>query len=168
MNNPAVRAGFALTAALAVVLLVACEDRTIQQTAGQKLDKAIARTGQAASEVKVKTQDLAQKARAQVDASATRAEPVLRQSAAQARDALKGAGVTVAAALDDTAITTAVTSGLTQDSGLSAVKIDVHTEGGTVTLRGPAPDTAAKARAGDIAKAVRGVTSVNNLLSVAG
>ncbi|MEO5736934.1 MAG: BON domain-containing protein, partial [Variovorax sp.] len=40
------------------------------------------------------------------------------------------------------------------------------TKGGTVTLSGPAPTAAAKSRAGDIAKSVEGVGSVDNKLEV--
>lgn len=169
MNASAPRIGCVLAVALAsACLLTACEDRAGQQTAGQKLDRALARTEQTASDIQLKTEELGEKARVQVDASVTRAEPALRQGAAQAQEALKGAGATVANALDDTAITAAVTAGLAKDPDLSAVKIDVRTKAGIVTLRGPAPSALAKARAAEIARGVRGVTAVNNELAVAG
>ncbi len=168
MNDAAYRTRLGIALALASVLLIACENKSSQQTAGQKLDQAIAKTEQVASEVKVKTEDLAEKARAHVDASVTRAEPALKQGAAEAKEALKEAGTTVAATLDDTAITAAVSAGLAKDPDLSAVKIDVHTQGGVVTLSGPAPNAAAKTRAGEIARGVKSVNSVNNQLVVAG
>jgi len=46
------------------------------------------------------------------------------------------------------------------------IRIDVETKGGTVRLAGPAPNAAAKARAGEIAKAVNGVATVDNQLVV--
>ncbi|WP_424022315.1 BON domain-containing protein [Neisseria gonorrhoeae] len=46
------------------------------------------------------------------------------------------------------------------------MKINVDTKDGVVTLNGPAPSAAAKDKATDIAKQVKGVTSVNNQLVV--
>ncbi len=40
------------------------------------------------------------------------------------------------------------------------------TQGGVVSLNGPAPNAAAKARAEEIAKSVKGVSAVNNNLQV--
>ena len=48
----------------------------------------------------------------------------------------------------------------------SALKIDVETRNGVVSMYGPAPTAAAKDRATTIAKAVKGVASVNNDLTV--
>ncbi|HEY9223039.1 MAG TPA: BON domain-containing protein, partial [Variovorax sp.] len=68
--------------------------------------------------------------------------------------------------VDDMAITASVSSSLAKDPELSAARIDVDTQGGVVKLQGPAPSAAAKARAGDIARAVKGVSSVDNQLDV--
>lgn len=114
------------------------------QTAGQKLDSAIANTEKAA------------------DNAAANAS----NAADAAKDAAKDAGNAVAAAADSASITAAVNAGLIKDTELSAIKIDVDTKDGVVTLTGEAPSQAAKDRAGDIAKAVEGVSSVNNNLTV--
>lgn len=114
------------------------------QTAGQKLDSAIANTEKAA------------------DNAAANAS----NAATNAADAAKDAGNAVAAAADSASITAAVNAGLIKDTELSAIKIDVDTKDGIVTLTGEAPNQAAKDRAGDIAKAVEGVSSVNNNLTV--
>lgn len=114
------------------------------QTAGQKLDSAIANTEKAA------------------DNAAANAS----NAADAAKDAAKDAGNAVAAAADSASITAAVNAGLIKDTELSAIKIDVDTKDGIVTLTGEAPNQAAKDRAGDIAKAVEGVSSVNNNLTV--
>ena len=53
-----------------------------------------------------------------------------------------------------------------QDKDLSAIKINVDTKDGVVTLSGPAPTAAAKERAAEIAKNVQDVKSVNNNLVV--
>lgn len=71
-----------------------------------------------------------------------------------------------AARVDDAQITAKVNAGLAADKDLSAIKIDVDTKDGVVTLMGPVPNNDAKSRATDIAKNVQDVKSVNNQLSV--
>ena len=124
--------------------LGACGNKADDTTAGQKVDSAVAKT----------------------ESSAKSAESSMKQSAGEAKDAVKDAATTVGNKVDDASITAKVSAGLAKDPDLSAIKIDVDTKGGTVTLAGPAPTAAAKARAGDIAKSVEGVASVNNKLEV--
>mgnify|MGYP000650324811 CR=1 FL=1 len=83
-------------------------------------------------------------------------------------DALTGqdAANTAKGAIDDATITAQVNAGLAKDPDLSALKINVDTVNGKVTLNGPAPSTVARDRAETIAKSVTGVTSVNNQLVV--
>jgi|SRR6478609_8891886 osmotically-inducible protein OsmY len=78
----------------------------------------------------------------------------------------KNLGTAAVSTTDDAAITLSVSSALANDPELSAIRIDVETKGGTVRLAGPAPNAAAKARAGEIAKAVNGVATVDNQLVV--
>ena len=68
--------------------------------------------------------------------------------------------------VDDATITTKVNAALAKDKDLSAIKIDVDTQNGVVTLSGPAPTATAKQRASEIARTVKGVSSVNNQLTV--
>lgn len=68
--------------------------------------------------------------------------------------------------VDDAAITASVNASLAKDPDLSAMKIDVDTKSGVVTLSGPAPTPAAKDRATSLAQAVDGVAGVNNNLEV--
>lgn len=68
--------------------------------------------------------------------------------------------------VDDAAITASVNASLAKDPDLSAMKIDVDTKSGVVTLSGPAPTAAAKDRATSLAQAVDGVAGVNNNLEV--
>jgi hyperosmotically inducible periplasmic protein len=70
--------------------------------------------------------------------------------------------------MGDAGITAAIKSNLAADSELSALKIDVDTANGRVTLKGSAPTAAAAERAVTMAKAVTGVTSVDNQLTVSG
>lgn len=124
--------------------LAACNKADDNQTAGQKLDQAISNTEKAAE----KAADNASNA------------------AANATDAAKDAGSAVAGAADSASITAAVNAGLIKDSELSALKIDVDTKDGAVTLTGEVPNQVAKDRASDIAKAVQGVISVTNNLTI--
>ena len=124
--------------------LAACDNKTGQPTAGQQLDSAIARTEQAGADAKAKTEQLASEARAKAESAAASAS----------------------ASADDAAITASVSTDLAKDPDLSAIKIDVDTKGGVVSLNGPAPNAAAKTRAEEIAKSVKGVTAVNNHLEV--
>jgi hyperosmotically inducible periplasmic protein len=66
----------------------------------------------------------------------------------------------------DGLIAAKVSTGLAADKNLSALRIKVEARNGVVTLRGPAPSAAARARAEEIARNVKGVTSVDNQLSV--
>lgn len=68
--------------------------------------------------------------------------------------------------LEDAAITVAVNAGLATDSELSALKINVDTKDGKVLLKGTAPSSTSKDRASDIARGAKGVTSVENQLTV--
>lgn len=155
---PLPRAWTCLLLAGAALSLAACDDGD-NRTAGQKLDSAIAKTEQAADTAAAKTAEALKDAKAKVDASGVTGE---------VKDAAKEAGTAVSATVGDAAITASVSAGLAKDPELSAVKIDVDTKGGVVSLKGPAPTAAAKSRAEEIAKGVQGVSSVNNLLEVKG
>ena len=123
----------------------------------------VAKTQDAAGRVADKAEVLADQARDKVAAS----EPALREGAANVKDAARATGAAVASTVDDVSITASVSSSLAKDPALSATRIDVDTKNGVVTLQGPAPSAVAKSRAGDIAKAVQGVSRVDNRLSVA-
>lgn len=71
-----------------------------------------------------------------------------------------------ASAPSDAAITAAVKTSIASDGRLGALAISVDTVAGHVLLRGATPDTSARKRATQIAQAVRGVSAVNNELSV--
>lgn len=86
-------------------------------------------------------------------------------ASAAARD---GAAVTerAAGALSDAGITAAVKTALAADPRLSAVKIEVETHEGVVSLEGPAPDQRSRDRAEVLAAAPDGVQRVDNRLIV--
>jgi osmotically-inducible protein OsmY len=66
----------------------------------------------------------------------------------------------------DVALTASIKTELARDPALSALAIDVDTNGGRVSLRGKAPDAAAVQRATAIARATQGVVGVDNQLVV--
>ena len=79
-----------------------------------------------------------------------------------------GAQVTerAALALNDAGITAAVKTALAADPRLSAVRIEVNTDAGVVSLLGPAPDERSRERAEVLAAAPNGVLRVDNRLVV--
>jgi hyperosmotically inducible protein len=144
-------------AIVAAALALAGCDKSDNRTAGEKVDAAVARTEQAAQEARAKTEQVAGEAKAKVESS---------DAATRISDAAKDAGSAITAAAGDASITAAVNAGLAKDPELSAVRIDVDTQAGKVTLRGPAPTPGAKTRAEQIAKDVKGVSAVDNQLEV--
>ena len=148
----------ALAGACALAMLpclAACDNADSSKTVGQRLDTAIAKTEQAAANVKDAT-----------TASVNSAGAALRDGAVQAKAAAKDASASVSINSEDAAITASVAAGLIKDPDLSALKIDIDTKQGVVSLYGPAPSETARMRATDIAKAVKGVSGVENKLTV--
>lgn len=137
-----------------VLMLSACDYKQDGgKTAGQQLDSAITKTEQAAAEAKAKTESSMATAGTAVKDAAQNVEAAGKDMAGKAGEKL-----------DDMAITTAVSAGLAKDPDLSTFKINVDTKNGAVTLNGSAPTEAAREKAGTIAKAVKGVSSVENKL----
>ena len=145
--------GLSLLATLPI--LMACESAESSKTVGQKLDTAVAKTEQAATDVKDAT-------KASIESAAT----ALRDGATQARVAAQTASDGMNFDAQDASITASVSAGLMKDPDLSALKIDVDTKKGVVSMYGPAPSQAALERATIIAKAVKGVSAVDNKLTV--
>ncbi len=144
--------GVRQAAALAALLaLAACGKGENGQTVGQRLDSAIGRASEAAREVKQGGEQAAQDARGAV-----------MGAAGQARQAASSAG----SKADDAQITAKVNAGLAADKDLGIAQVDVDTRDGVVTLKGTAPTATAKARAAEIARAVKEVKSVDNQLVV--
>lgn len=141
--------------------LAACGKKD-EPTAGQRLDSAVEKTEQAAAD-----------ARNQAASAMQSAENKMEQGAASVASAAQDMGNSAQQAansamdkLDDATITAQINAGLAKDPDLSAIKINVDTVNGAVTLRGPAVSATARERAEAIAKGVKGVTSVNNQLTL--
>jgi hyperosmotically inducible protein len=129
---------------LAMLLALGACGRNDDATVGQKMDSAVSKTEQAGSQVKQDSKD----------------------ATASAANATREMGASAGGKVDDATITTKVNSQLATDKDLSAIRIDVDTKDGVVTLSGPAPSATARERASELARSVTGVTSVNNQLTV--
>lgn len=68
--------------------------------------------------------------------------------------------------VDDAAITTKVKAEFVRDETVKAMQVNVDTFKGVVQLSGFVDTAAQKARAGEIARAVNGVTDVQNKIEV--
>ena len=144
------KAVLALSSAALLLTLGAC-GRTDERTVNQKMDSAVSKTERAGTDAKRNANDATASAGAAARSTA---------------DDTKAMGAAAVDKVDDAAITAKVNAGLASDKDLSAIKIDVDTQNGVVTLSGPAPSATAKARASEIARGVKGVSSVNNQLTV--
>lgn len=133
-----------LVSSLAMLLALSACDRGYQRAAGERTDSATARSTE-------ESRDAAARARAAGESVA---------------DATRAMGAGAMDKVDDATITTKVNAALAADKDLAAIKIDVDTKNGVVTLTGPAPSADARERATDLAKNVKGVSSVNNQLTV--
>jgi hypothetical protein len=152
VRRPALAVALSLAAVMA---LGACSKTDDGTTVGQKVDAALAKTEQAAAEAKVKTEGAMASAGASIKEATQQGEASSKDMAGKAEEKF-----------DDVSITTAVNVGLAKDTELSALKINVDTKNGVVLLKGTAPTEAAKSRASDITKAVKGVATVDNQLIV--
>lgn len=147
----------AVLSILALAALSACGKTDDGQTAGQKIDSAVASTEQAAAEAKAKA-----------EAAMARAGEAMKDATQKAEASGAKTAQSMAGKADDAAITASVSSEFAKDADLSAIKIDVDTKDGNVTLYGPAPTAAAREKATTLAKSIKGVASVNNKLTVKG
>jgi hyperosmotically inducible periplasmic protein len=155
MNIHTTRLTPLLAALAAAFALSACGRNDDTTTAGQKVDESVA-----------KVERKAEEAKADMNRSAEQAKATAQEAGQDAKVAAQNAGDKVATAVNDAAITTSINAELAKDSKLSAIKIDVDTSQGRVALRGTAPDAEAKDRATRLAAGVKGVTSVDNLLTI--
>lgn len=153
-QHPAHRIASILAVSALALGLSAC-GKNEEPTVGQRLDSAVQKSEQAAAD-----------ARAKSERALNNAENKMEQSAANAEASARDATATAKSSIDDATITAKVNATLAKDPDLSALKIDVDTVGGKVTLNGPAPTTVARDRAETLAKSVEGVTAVNNQLVV--
>lgn len=142
-------------AALVALGFAGCNRRDDSQSAGQKVDSAIAKADEKVDAAKTEIKREVE----QVKAAAGQAVTDMKQ-------ATSGAAQTAATTLQDTAITAGIKAKLAMDPDLKTLDVHVETTAGRALLHGTAPSAAAQARATELAAAVDGVISVDNRLSV--
>ena len=143
------------TSMILLVGLAACDKSSDGQTVGQKFDSVVTNAGQKATDAKTKA-----------EASISTAGDAIKDATQKVEVSGSQAAISMANQVDDAAISASVAAGFAKDADLSAIKIDVDTRNGSVTLYGPAPSATAKDRATAIAKSIKGVTAVDNKLVV--
>lgn len=161
----------AASAAALVLGLAACE-RADDRTAASN-ESATSQTEQVARDTREQTRETAREAREETREAAREARQDAREATASADASIDRAardtramGAAAANKVDDAGITAKVNAALAGDKELSALRIDVDTRDGVVTLSGPAPSASAKERAAELALKVEGVASVNNQLTI--
>jgi hyperosmotically inducible protein len=160
MNKRWIGGGVATAACL--LGLMACTDRA--GDAGNQRADAVGQAEKAAAAAGNKAAEMAELARDKTRAYI--ASPEVKQDAAAVGSAIKNAGNAAVSTVDDAAITASVSKALAKDAELNTSRIEVQTRGGVVHLAGRASSAAAKARAGELAGGVQGVSAVDNALEV--
>ena len=156
-----------LVATLAALTLTAC-GRDDSRTAGQQLDSTIAKVEQKAGEIKAEAQVDAAKARSRTEVAANKAGEAINQTLGKVATQVENTAEVVSDKMADASITTRVNAELAKDTTLSALRINVDTVNGKVSLRGSAPSSLARDRATTLAAKVKGVSAVDNQLDVRG
>jgi hyperosmotically inducible protein len=146
-----------LTLIAATLAFVACQKQG-DQTVGQKVDETIAQAKSAAEEAK-------QNAKRGIDEAAQKTKEKSEQLSKKTEELSQKAGK-VGQKVNDATITAAVKADIAKDPDLSALRVNVDTTDGKVSLSGQAPNEQAKQRATQIAQNEKGVTSVDNQLAV--
>lgn len=149
------RSAAVLGTLLVAVALSACNKRDESQTAGQKVDSAIA-----------KVDEKVEAAKDTMARDAERAKAAAGQVATDVKSATGDAARATGEVLADSAITTSIKARLVADAELKATDISVETTAGRAALRGTVPNGGARDRASQIASAVKGVVAVDNQLTV--
>jgi hyperosmotically inducible protein len=111
-------------------------------------------------------EDRAREPQADASRSMDKGQANATEAGRDMKDAAKSTADNVGNKVDDARITTSVNAELAKDSSLSAVKINVDTDGGRVALKGSAPSESARERATVLASNVSGVVSVDNQLTI--
>jgi osmotically-inducible protein OsmY len=149
MNAKLAQAGLAACSLAVLLALGACGDR-VENT-------GVAQPPQANVEINRQGMDGAKDEKAAIG--------VQSAGGTDGRVARLGTGDT--SVLDpDVLIAEEVKAALAANPDFGAVKVDVHSQEGDVTLRGRAPDPTARDRASEIARTVKNVRSVDNQLTL--
>ncbi|HEY0884978.1 MAG TPA: BON domain-containing protein [Ramlibacter sp.] len=161
----------AVSAAALVLGLAACDSADDRIAATH--ESAASQTEQVAKDSRDQTRETAREAREETGEAARETRKDAREATVAADASMDRAaqdtramGAAAANKVDDASITAKVNAALAADKELSALRVDVDTRDGVVTLSGPAPTASAKERAAELALKVKGVASVNNQLTI--
>ncbi len=164
-------------AIMAAAFVAGCDRKSTAQVDAQARD-AGAKIDRAAERAKEQLEEAAKKTGAAVNEGADKLKPELQNAGAEIKPKLESAGEKIkeaaqktgdqikAAEASDSGITGTIKTKYVAEPNLSALKIDVDTHDGVVTLNGVVKDEAAKQRAEQVASSVKGVKSVKNHLTV--
>lgn len=141
---------------IAVAALAGCQRNDGTMTADRSGDSTIAKADRKIDQ-----------ARADVAANTQGVRETARDAAQETRQDVRDAANAVGDKVSDAVITASVNGELAKDQSLSALKINVDTSAGNVSLRGTAPDETSRERATQLALGVKGVHKVDNQLQVA-
>ena len=156
-----VRACGLMLAVAGAFALAAC-GKSEDKTPGQKLDAAIEQAQRKGDEAKA----MAEKGLGAAKSAANDAARDADKALSKAADATREPREQAARVIGDAAITTKIKAQLAQDADLSALDVKVETVQGRVKLSGSAPSDEARERATKLARAVEGVSGVDNEIAV--
>lgn len=157
---------FAVASLGIAMVLSGCNKPDDTQTPGQKLDSAIGKTEQAATEAKRQGEQLGGDVKAKTEAGFAKAGEALKNATENAESSAKVVANKAINKIDDMAITTAISAELLKDAEIKLFKINVDTKDGAVVLKGSVPTDTVRERTAAIAKTFNGVQSVDNRLVV--
>ena len=143
-----------LATAIALLALGGC-GKADDRTPGQQVDATLNAVHSGAAQLK-----------ADATRGAAQAEQAGKALVQDVKIAADKAGEKISSGISDAAIATAVNVELARDGKLQPTRIDVDVARGRVALRGTAPDAESVRRARTIVLAIKGVTGVDNYLTV--
>ena len=141
------------------------------RSAGEQIDRAAEtakeQLAEAAKKTEVAVNEGADKLKPELQKAGAEIKPQLESAGQKLKEAAKRTGDQIKAAeASDSGITGTIKTKYVAEPGLSALKIDVDTHDGVVTLNGVVKDEEAKQRAEKGAAALKGVKSVRNHLTI--
>jgi osmotically-inducible protein OsmY len=172
-----------IAAVLVLFSAAACDRGANDGTVGQKLDHAVESTRQSLAQAGEKTRETlhenAPKVEHELSVAGQKIEAAGEKTVDRTKEAVndvknrdnstadtKSTTSAGESRPNDLMITASIKADLVKDPDLSALKIDVDTKDGVVTLNGLANDAAGKQRAQMMAQGVKGVREVRNYLTI--
>jgi len=165
-QRPALLRTATVTAAVCMALGLAACGRDDDRTVGQQMDTTVNQTEQTAQNAADATREAAQDTQTAARDAAQDAGARTEAMGDEARVDTQAVAQNAQAAVEDAGITARVNAELAKDPNLSAIRIDVDTQDGVVTLTGPVDNEQARERATQIAHNVEGVSRVVNNLNM--